>query len=91
MLDFLISSLSVFAVFGSIRSVAAANYSTDAVVVPLNLSSHLNNKGTGDAPGQADFNGAGWSIPSIGFPTNSFQYRGIHVRSIATSLHLLKY
>ncbi|EIM87573.1 glycoside hydrolase [Stereum hirsutum FP-91666 SS1] len=60
-----------------ITEVRAVDYSTDAVVVPLDLSSYLNNKGTSDAPGQADLNGEGWSIPYAGFPTGNLTYRGI--------------
>lgn len=74
--------LSIVAGFKPIAEVGAVDYSTDAVVVPLDLSSYLNNKGTSDAPGQADLNGQGWSIPYAGFPTGSLPYRGIEVRNL---------
>lgn len=77
-----LAALSVLVGFTSIiTEVRAVDYSTDAVVVPLDLSSYLNNKGTSDAPGQADLNGEGWSIPYAGFPTGNLTYRGIQVRS----------
>lgn len=75
-------ALSALAGLASIAGIKAVDYSTDAVVVPLDLSSYLNNKGTSDAPGQADLNGQGWSIPYAGFPTGSLSYRGIQVRTL---------
>lgn len=77
----LATALVCFTSIITLTEVQAVDYSTDAVVVPLDLSSYLNNKGTSDAPGQAGLNGEGWSIPYAGFPTGSLTYRGIQVRT----------
>ncbi len=50
---------------------------TGADVVQIPLSSYLNNKGIGSAPGQGDFDGSGYSYPASQLPTGHVIIKGI--------------